>query len=95
MVTKIGIHCTPAPEAFVKCEVGVPREEDLVPLVGISTDLLRRRILTNSPGIGNIVCLVMAAAGDPIVGPRIAPYAGKAAMPDHILKEIQDRKSVV
>ncbi|KAJ5455146.1 hypothetical protein N7475_010267 [Penicillium sp. IBT 31633x] len=31
----------------------------------------------------------MAAATDPVVGPRIAPYVCKAAIPDHVLKEIQ------
>ncbi|KAI9371327.1 hypothetical protein BJX61DRAFT_543750 [Aspergillus egyptiacus] len=94
VVTKIGIHCTPAPEAFIKCEVSVPREEDLAPLVGISTDLLRRRIVTNSPGLSNIVCLIMAAAAveDPIVCPKIAPYVGKTAIPDHVLREIQNLK---
>lgn len=92
MVTKIGIQCTPAPEAFIKCEVGAPQEEDLVSLVGISTDLLRRRIITNSPGIGNIICLIMGAAKDPVVGAKIAPYVGKTAIPDHILKQIQALK---
>lgn len=76
----------------MKCEIGVPFEEDLVPLVGISTDLLRRRILSNSPGISNIVCLVMGVADDPVVGSNIAPYVGKSAIPEHVLKEIQAEK---
>ncbi|KAF2204856.1 vanillyl-alcohol oxidase [Delitschia confertaspora ATCC 74209] len=94
VVTKMGIHCTPAPEAYIKCEVSVPREEDLVSLVGISTDLLRRRILSNSPGFANIVCLAMAAAaaGDVIVRSKVAPYVGKTAIPDRVLKEIQTTK---
>lgn len=89
VVTKIGIHCTPAPEAFIKCEIGCPREEDLVSLVGISTDLLRRRILANSPGLANIVCLIMGATDDPAVSQKIAPYVGRTAIPDHVLKDIQ------
>lgn len=83
------MHCTPAPEAFVKCEVSVPREEDIAPLVGISTDLLRRRILSNSPSLANIVCLVMGAAENQAVRAKIAPYVGTTAIPDEVLKEIQ------
>ena len=86
------MHCTPAPEAFVKCEVAVPREEDLAPLVGISTDLLRRRILSNSPGLANIVCLVMGATEDSVVRSKIAPFVGTSAIPDKVLKEIQAEK---
>ncbi|KAF9890398.1 hypothetical protein FE257_006066 [Aspergillus nanangensis] len=90
VVTKMGMHCTPAPEAFVKCEVAVPREEDLTPLVGISTDLLRRRILSNSPGLANIVCLVMGAVDNNLaVRARVAPYIGTSAIPDEVLREIQ------
>lgn len=88
----MGIHCTPAPEAFIRCEVEVPREEDLVSLVGISTDLLRRRIITNSPSISNIICLIMGTAGDPYIREKIAPYVGKSAIPEFIIKEINSEK---
>lgn len=74
----------------MKCEVAVVHEEDLTPLVGISTDLLRRRILSNSPGLANIVCLVMGATEDPVVSSKIAPFVGTSAIPDKVLREIQD-----
>lgn len=86
------MHCTPAPEAFVRCEVAVPHEENLAPLVGVSTDLLRRRILTNSPGLANIVCIIMEAAEDPVVSAKIAPFVGTSAIPDKVLREIQAEK---
>ena len=92
VVTKLGIHCTPAPEAFISCEVFAPREEDLTALIDILTDLLRRRILSNSPGIANIVGLVMDARDDSLVRPKIAPYVGHTAIPNEVLKEIQEAK---
>ncbi|KAL4745200.1 hypothetical protein BDW72DRAFT_198871 [Aspergillus terricola var. indicus] len=89
IVTKIGIYCTPASEAFARCEVAVPHEEDLTRLAGISTDLLRRRILTSSTGFVNIVCFVMGASEDPDIRNKIAPFVGTSAIPDRILREIQ------
>lgn len=86
------MHCTPAPEAFARCNVTVPHEEDLAPLVGISTDLLRRRILTNSPGVTNIVCLVMEAAEDPVISAKTAPFVGTSAIPGQVLRDIQVEK---
>lgn len=88
----MGIHCTPAPETFIRCKVEIPREEDLAPLVGISTDLLRRRIITNSPSISNIICFIMGATEDPYIRDKIAPYVGKSAISEPVLREIQRAK---
>lgn len=92
MVTKLGIHCNPAPEAFIRCEVFTPREEDLTALIDISTDLLRRRILSNSPGITNILGKILAAGEDSAVRAKIAPYIGHSAIPNEVVKEIQKVK---
>lgn len=89
VVTKIGVHITPAPEAFIHCELSVPEEQDLVPLVGILSDLLRRRIIANSPGITNLMGKVLELATDPEIGPKIAPYLGKCSVPAEILEDIR------
>ena len=90
VVTKIGVHITPAPEAFINCELSVPEEQDLIPLVGILTDLLRRRIIANSPGIANVLAKVLElAAIDPEIGPKIAPYLGKCSIPTEVLEDIR------
>jgi hypothetical protein len=61
IVTKLGIHITPAPEAYATVKVCVPREEDLIPLVGTLSGLMRRLIILNSPSIANIFRLALTA----------------------------------
>ncbi|KAJ5721179.1 FAD-linked oxidase-like protein [Penicillium malachiteum] len=61
VVTKLGIHITPAPEAYATVEVSVPREEDLVPLVGTLSDLMRRSVILNSPSIANIFRIALTS----------------------------------
>ncbi|KAL5049884.1 hypothetical protein BDW71DRAFT_194887 [Aspergillus fruticulosus] len=91
VVTKIGMHWTPAPEAFVRCKVAVPHGE-LAPLMGISADLLCRRILTNSPRLANIVCIIMEPAGNAVVSSKIASLVSTSTTPDKVLREIQVEK---
>ncbi|KFY65361.1 hypothetical protein V496_02638 [Pseudogymnoascus sp. VKM F-4515 (FW-2607)] len=92
VVTQIGVHITPAPEAYIKCEISVPKEEDLVPLSGILSDLLRRRIIANSPGFANIVAQVLANSRDPDIAAKITPYLGKCSIPTEILDDIRAHK---
>lgn len=88
VVTKIGIHLTPAPESYMSCNVSVPREADLINLVGILSDLQRRGIIWNSPSVENhfrqaIVCQ------DPNVHAKLAPYCGaNKRIPEDLLEEI-------
>ena len=60
-MTKLGIHITPAPESYATIEVSVPKEEDIVPLVGTLSDLMRRSIILNSPSIANIFRLALTS----------------------------------
>ncbi|KFZ00174.1 hypothetical protein V498_00229 [Pseudogymnoascus sp. VKM F-4517 (FW-2822)] len=92
VVTQIGVHITPAPKAYIKCEISVPKEEDLVPLTGILSDLLRRRIIANSPGFANIVAQVLANSRDPDIAAKITPYLGKCSIPTEILDDIRAHK---
>lgn len=72
-MTKIGIHITPAPEAYSTVEVSVPKEEDLAPLVGTLSDLMRRSIILNSPSIANIFRLALMSP-IPEVQAELAKY---------------------
>lgn len=73
IVTKIGIHITPAPEAYATVEVSVPEEEDLVVLVGTLSDLMRRSIILNSPSVANIFRIALTSQV-PEVHAKLAEY---------------------
>ncbi|CAK7201600.1 hypothetical protein SEUCBS139899_004308 [Sporothrix eucalyptigena] len=88
VVTKMGIHMTPAPEAFCDVTVSVDGEADLVPLIDTLGDLLRRRIITNSPSVANVFRQLVispdpevAAVAKTLVAPdQAVPYATLEAL---------------
>lgn len=89
MVTKLGIHITPAPEAYATVEVSVPREEDLVPLVGTLSDLMRRSIIINSPSVANIFRIALTSRV-PEVHAKLAEYMQMGSyVPYNVLEEIR------
>ncbi|KAH1594734.1 hypothetical protein KXX34_001854 [Aspergillus fumigatus] len=93
IVTKIGIHITPAPEAYATVEVSVPREEDLIPLVGTLSDLMRRSIILNSPSIANIFRLALTAP-IPEVQAKIRQYMKPDSyVPYPVLEEIRKEQN--
>lgn len=93
MVTKLGIHITPAPEAYASVEVSVPNEADLVPLVGILSDLRRRSIILNAPSVANIFRLALTSE-NPDVRAKIIPYMKpNSCVPYSVLEEIRREQS--
>ncbi|KAL1883469.1 hypothetical protein Plec18167_002473 [Paecilomyces lecythidis] len=93
IVTKLGIHIIPAPEAYATVEISVPREEDLVPLVGTLSDLMRRSIILNSPSIANIFRIALTS-NIPDVLAKIGPYMKpKSNVPYSLLEEIRKQKN--
>lgn len=89
IVTQLGIHITPAPEAYATVEVSVPREEDLVPLVGTLSDLMRRSIILNSASIANIFRLALTSEV-PEAQAKLAQYMKPDShVPYPILDEIR------
>lgn len=93
VVTKIGIHITPAPEAYATVEVDVPREEDLVPLVGTLSDLMRRSIILNSPSIANIFRIALTS-NIPEVLEIIGPYMkANSYVPYPLLEEVRKQQN--
>lgn len=87
------MHITPAPEAFIRVEVAVPDEKDLIPLTGILTDMLRRRIITQSPSVTSLLGLIAPVMHDPAVQAKLLPYHGKN-IPESVLLEIRALKKL-
>ncbi|KAL4898598.1 hypothetical protein BDV59DRAFT_206904 [Aspergillus ambiguus] len=93
VVTKLGIHITPAPEAYATIEVSVPREEDLVPLVGTLSDLMRRSIILNSPSIANIFRIALMSK-DPEILAKLNRYMkSNSYVPYPVLEEIRKQQN--
>jgi hypothetical protein len=79
----------PAPEAYATVEVEVPQESDLVALVGILSDLMRRSVILNSPSIANIfrIALTSGVAG---VQAKLQEYMKpNSYVPYDVLEEIR------
>lgn len=87
------MHITPAPEAFIRVEVGLPEERDLIPMTAILTDLLRRKVITASPSVWGLFSIVGEIMHDPAVMAKMGPYFGKN-VPDSVLLEIQALKKL-
>ncbi|KAI9370116.1 hypothetical protein BJX61DRAFT_516560 [Aspergillus egyptiacus] len=93
IVTKIGIHITPAPEAYATVEVSVPEEEDLVPLVGTLSDLMRCSIILNSPSIANIFRIALTSRV-PEVHAKLAEHMKPGScVPYPVLDEIRKEQN--
>lgn len=89
IVAKIGIWLQPQPETFMACTLNVEKEEDLVPLIAILSDLQRRNIIQNSPSIANLFRQAITSAMDPEVIKMLGPFLGtKEAIPEAALQEI-------
>ncbi|KAK3368003.1 hypothetical protein B0H63DRAFT_536213 [Podospora didyma] len=56
IVTKIGIHLTPAPACYAECEVSVPNQDQLAIMVRTIAHLERVNIIQNHTSISNPYC---------------------------------------
>ncbi|KAJ5701612.1 FAD-linked oxidase-like protein, partial [Penicillium malachiteum] len=92
IVTKLGIHITPAPEAYATVEVSVPREEDLVPLVGTLSDLVRRSVILNSPSIANIFRIALTSREPEVHGILVNYMKPGSNVPYEVLEDIQRKQ---
>ncbi|KAF5691056.1 vanillyl-alcohol oxidase [Fusarium globosum] len=89
VVTKLGIHITPAPEAYTACELSVPDERDLPQLVELLASLQRRGVVTNHPSISNVFRQAILSPNEAVkakLAPRFGP--GKA-VPESVLDELK------
>ncbi|GJP92946.1 CAZyme family AA4 [Aspergillus niger] len=85
VVTKIGIHLTPAPACFMDCVVSVPNEEDIGALVRIMSALEREGIVQNHASIANPYRQALSSEDPLVLGRAVGPgieggYATNADM---------------
>ena len=93
IVTKMGIHMSPAPEAYTRIMIGVPEEADLVPLVGGMTDLMRRRVFVNPPQLFDRPSIVLGALPkDPRVAATLGSYC---SLEHHIPDELIEKAAIM
>ncbi|KAM0387377.1 Vanillyl-alcohol oxidase [Fusarium culmorum] len=91
VVTKLGIHITPAPEAYTACELSVPKEEDLTQLVELLANLQRRGVVTNHPSISNVFRQAILCE-DEACKATLAPHFGpNKKVPESVLNELKLR----
>jgi FAD/FMN-containing dehydrogenase len=89
IVTKIGIQMIPAPEAYATVEVDVPQESDLVALVSILSDLMRRSVILNSPSIANIFRIALTSRVASVQGKVQGYMKPHSYVPYDVLEEIR------
>ncbi|KAH7142102.1 vanillyl-alcohol oxidase [Dactylonectria macrodidyma] len=93
VVTKLGIHLTPAPEAFCDCEVSVEKEESLVSLIDVLCNLLRRKVIGNFPSVSNIFRQALVSR-DEDIAKELSKYLGIGKhVPYEVLEGIRLRKA--
>ncbi|PYH49313.1 FAD-binding oxidoreductase [Aspergillus saccharolyticus JOP 1030-1] len=92
VVTKIGMHITPAPEAYATVEVSIPQESDLVPLVGSLSDLMRRSVILNSPSIANIFRIALTSQNPEVLAEMKKYINPGSCVPYSALEEIRTRQ---
>ncbi|KAG9256520.1 vanillyl-alcohol oxidase [Emericellopsis atlantica] len=54
VITKLGMHMYPAPEAYSRCVLSVPRDADFVRMVDTMANLRRRGVVGNVPHVWDI-----------------------------------------
>ncbi|KAB8266279.1 hypothetical protein BDV32DRAFT_144000 [Aspergillus pseudonomiae] len=84
----VSIHLFPAREAFMRCNVKVPNEEGLVPLVGTFTDLQTHRLILNVPAVSDVFQNALICP-DKDVQEQLARYNNAGT--DHVLDDWRGR----
>ncbi|KAI1334267.1 FAD-linked oxidase-like protein [Xylariaceae sp. FL0016] len=89
VVTKLGLHLTPAPESYVACALSVPNEEDLEHMVTLLADLMRRGVIANNPTVSNLFRQAVMTT-DPEVMASLGPHLGpNKQIPEPLLYELK------
>ncbi|KAK3398243.1 hypothetical protein B0T20DRAFT_498033 [Sordaria brevicollis] len=93
IVTKLGIHLTPAPASFALCELSVPSQDQLASMVCTLAHLERENVIQNHTSISNPFRRALAdLPTNPDLVPRdFALYAASPAILDANWALIQDR----
>ncbi|KAF3807711.1 Vanillyl-alcohol oxidase [Colletotrichum gloeosporioides] len=93
IVTKMGIHLSHAPEAYTRIQVDCFNDEDVVPLTGALTELMRRRVVTNPPQLFNTMTIITGMIGTSNeVTEALGPHSSlKHRIPADIVADITKR----
>ncbi|KAG7410063.1 Vanillyl-alcohol oxidase [Fusarium oxysporum f. sp. rapae] len=89
VVTKVGIHITPAPEACTACELRVPNERDLPQLVEILAGLQRRGVITNHPSISNVFLQAILSPDDAVKAKLVSHFGPSKTVPESVLDQLK------
>ncbi|KAH7151492.1 hypothetical protein DER46DRAFT_690480 [Fusarium sp. MPI-SDFR-AT-0072] len=89
VVTKVGIHITPAPEAYTACELRVPNERDLPQLVEILAGLQRRGVITNHPSISNVFLQAILSPDDAVKAKLVSHFGPSKTVPESVLDQLK------
>ncbi|SCV32169.1 related to 4-cresol dehydrogenase flavoprotein subunit [Fusarium fujikuroi] len=92
VVTKLGIHITPAPEAYTACELSVPNETDLPQLVELLASLQRRGVVTNHPSISNVFRQAILSPNEAVKAKLAAHFGPGKAVPESVLDELKSNQ---
>lgn len=84
-----------APEAYIRINVSVPHEPDLVPLVGAMTELMRRRVFSNPPQLFDRLTWLTASLADPTLVSDLGQYASlEKHIPDELVNRICEARDI-
>ncbi|KAG6354515.1 hypothetical protein INS49_004532 [Diaporthe citri] len=84
IVTKLGIHMTPQPQAYMPCTFDMPDFDDIETITDVFGEMRRNKTL---PTIVYVFSLIEWSA---IFGPRHKYWEGDGPIPDWKIKEMQE-----
>jgi FAD/FMN-containing dehydrogenase len=78
IVTKMGFWLMPEPEAYMACDVSVPRHRDLIPLIDTLNYLENSTITNGMPDLTSPVMRMVATPNTPPITPELRQLIDKA-----------------
>jgi hypothetical protein len=89
VVTKLGIHITPAPKAYIAYNPSMPKERDLPQLIELLADIQRRGIVTNQSPISNVFRQAILFPDDTIKAKLASHFYPNKSIPESILDDLK------
>jgi len=89
VITKLGIHITPAPKACIACDLSVPNERDLPQLVELLADVQRRGVVTNQSPISNVFRQAILSPDDAVKAKLAPHFYPNKTVPESVLDDLK------
>ncbi|KAK2123553.1 hypothetical protein NOF04DRAFT_1281132 [Fusarium oxysporum II5] len=89
VITKLGIHITPAPKAYTACDLSVPNERDLPQLVELLADVQRRGVVTNQSPISNVFRQAILSPDDAVKAKLAPHFYPNKTVPESVLDDLK------